>query len=85
LFSIFFSVKLRPSTVTDVLCRTCDFIAAQPAQDLIRGLLVMMTGKKFWMTSAAVLALTATANAAQPAKEAANSAQPLQLAQASQV
>lgn len=45
----------------------------------------MMTGKKFWMTSAAVLALTATANAAQPAKEAANSAQPLQLAQASQV
>ena len=45
----------------------------------------MMTGKKFWMTSAAVLALTATANAAKPAKEAATSAQPLQLAQASQV
>ena len=44
----------------------------------------MMTGKQFWMTSAAVLALTATANAAQPADGAA-AAQPLVLAQASQV
>ena len=35
----------------------------------------MMTGKQFWMTSAAVLALTATANAAQPANSAADQSQ----------
>ena len=45
----------------------------------------MMTGKKFWMTSAAVLALTATANAAQPAKDTATNFVQPQLAQASQV
>jgi phosphate-selective porin OprO/OprP len=45
----------------------------------------MMTGKQFWMTSAAVLALTATANAAQPGNGAAAAAQPLQLTQASQL
>jgi phosphate-selective porin OprO/OprP len=52
-----------------------------------RGLRVMMTGKKIWMTSAAVLALTAAANAAQPADSATTSiaAQPLQLAQATPV
>lgn len=35
----------------------------------------MMTGKQFWMTSAAVLALTAAANAAQPANSAADQSQ----------
>jgi phosphate-selective porin OprO/OprP len=48
----------------------------------------MMTGKKIWMTSAAVLALTAAANAAQPANSAASAAAqpaPMQLAQLTQI
>jgi phosphate-selective porin OprO/OprP len=48
----------------------------------------MMTGKKIWMTSAAVLALTAAANAAQPANSAASAAAqpvPTQLAQFTQM
>jgi phosphate-selective porin OprO/OprP len=48
----------------------------------------MMTGKKIWMTSAAVLALTAAANAAQPANSAASTTAqpaPMQLAQLTQM